>query len=667
MKTVNAPNEYHNNGVLEHNTFRVANSAFLMEMLSDMYSDRVRAVIRELSANAWDAHQLDGHNEPFEVFLPTTDKPQFKVRDFGTGLSLQEFESLYTTYGASNKRQTNEMVGGFGIGSKSPFAYTGMWTVISYYNGKKYTIVNSKDNNSRFCYDLLAEEDTTEQNGLEVSFTVNSKDIYDFHNKATDIFQYFKVKPTFTNWKPTFKNIEILDSGPNWEIQDGGTAYVVLGQISYPIHSSHFNGNSYTILREAHPILYFDIGEIQITPSREALNYTQDTKDKINTRLTEIYDKIKKDAEEAIKNCSCLWDARLLARDYFAGKRTYVGVILNKSVVFNGQTINSTNYINDNCSKGSLQLRKFYVNGGLATEKRAYIHINIRPETEFAIVDSQGAYAAAKRYVLANPNSELYVFTPFEKDIGHPPVKTKITVDDFVDTIGIDKGRLLLTSSFPKHVKVPGQIKPKVKRAKNVIKAYKFNPTNQYSHIDRYNWKDQDIDLDNDSGYYCHLYKFLIDGKISINADVKDIFKSHNVIGVPESKIDLFKKRPHWKEVKILFKDVIDKLTSNADVLKYFDTNVTYNFDCLVKEYKHLKSKKLDSVFSDYKNYKKVENDIAMYKTYIALYRSLGGSYVSPIVTPFKFDVDSICPILEFISPYHYGKQVVIDTINKLS
>ena len=55
-----------------------ADSVHLMTILRDtLYSDKVLAVIREYSANAWDA----ARGTPIEVALPTHSAPVFSVRD----------------------------------------------------------------------------------------------------------------------------------------------------------------------------------------------------------------------------------------------------------------------------------------------------------------------------------------------------------------------------------------------------------------------------------------------------------------------------------------------------------------------------------------------------------------------------------------------------------
>ncbi|MGH6957867.1 MAG: hypothetical protein ACREEW_14470, partial [Caulobacteraceae bacterium] len=103
--------------------FRIGNAAKMFSLLADkIYSDKPLAVVREITCNALDVHKLTGQTRPFLVATPTDLDPSFSVRDFGTGLTHDEMVGLYTTFFDSTKQDTNDQVGGFGLGSKSPFA-----------------------------------------------------------------------------------------------------------------------------------------------------------------------------------------------------------------------------------------------------------------------------------------------------------------------------------------------------------------------------------------------------------------------------------------------------------------------------------------------------------------------------------------------------------------
>ena len=114
-------------GVASSGVFGISlkDEAHIMSTLRDtLYSDKVLAVIREYSSNAWDAHREVGKADvPIKVTLPTSMDPTLTIEDFGPGLSPDDVFNVYTQYGASTKRGSNSSVGMLGIGSKSGFSF----------------------------------------------------------------------------------------------------------------------------------------------------------------------------------------------------------------------------------------------------------------------------------------------------------------------------------------------------------------------------------------------------------------------------------------------------------------------------------------------------------------------------------------------------------------
>jgi len=103
------------NGNAEVQDFKIEMNAMVFDMLvSKVYTDKVLAVIREWSTNAIDACIDAKLPIKFDVHLPTVLEPYFSVRDYGTGLSDEDVKGLYSTLGASTKRESNEYNGVFG-------------------------------------------------------------------------------------------------------------------------------------------------------------------------------------------------------------------------------------------------------------------------------------------------------------------------------------------------------------------------------------------------------------------------------------------------------------------------------------------------------------------------------------------------------------------------
>jgi hypothetical protein len=115
--------------------FRMGENASAFRILSDtLYSNKIRAVVREILCNAHDAHLEAGIDKPIEVKLTET---ELIIRDFGLGIADDNIQEIYTTYFNSSKTAQNALTGGFGLGSKAPFAYTDHFVVESRHDGIK--------------------------------------------------------------------------------------------------------------------------------------------------------------------------------------------------------------------------------------------------------------------------------------------------------------------------------------------------------------------------------------------------------------------------------------------------------------------------------------------------------------------------------------------------
>lgn len=349
MKLADRTVEVHSAGINSANQFTIAQTSKMFKILSDsLYSDKVMAVIRELATNAYDSHISAGNKNPFRVKLPTAADPNFSVRDYGTGLSQQDMESLYTTYGASNKNNSNDFVGCLGLGSKSPFAYTKSFTTTSYFNGTQYTYIAAIDDAGVPTLNLIHSTSTTEPNGLEIGFAVKQYDFHEFSQKAIRVFHYFKMKPIISggvHWDFTneYSQRNIVIDGDGWRvcrlnndsmkfpnnhhrIQSGVIA--LMGNIAYPVEVSHLIGEEKAetpdhiakwnrafnkadiaswkafvgevINHGLYLELDFDIGELEMDVSREGLQYTKSVVKALREKTQQIFLELKQNFSEKI-------------------------------------------------------------------------------------------------------------------------------------------------------------------------------------------------------------------------------------------------------------------------------------------------------------------------------------------------------------------------------
>lgn len=304
-------------GSISSTSFGIATNAKMISILSDkLYSNKIRAVIRELSTNAWDSHKDAGHQKPFDIHLPTILEPFFYIRDYGTGMSEETFNKVYVWYGSSTKDQSNEFTGCLGLGSKTPFCYnTKTATITVWYGGRKriYTLYPNDEGMPKA--DLVSDTASSEPNGVQIMLSVDRYEYEDFVYEAEDIYQYFPVCPNFVGKQAKVSKPEYTFEGTGWGMNSNAETTVVMGNVAYPVNVKNMKLDTPTqthILTKGFEI-YVDIGEVDIQPSREGLEYNNLTKIHLLNRVNNIIKEAGVIAEQKIKDAKSLWEARIIA------------------------------------------------------------------------------------------------------------------------------------------------------------------------------------------------------------------------------------------------------------------------------------------------------------------------------------------------------------------
>lgn len=159
----------------------------LLFMLSDkLYANKFNSIIRELASNARDSHDEAGNPEPFIITAPTQEEPSLSIEDFGTGLDYETAKRTILMFLGSTKdydddktgRLASQSIGGFGIGSKSPRAYTPDYQMILRKDGVEYVVIISNNAQGLPQSNLLAEVPTDKPNGVKVIVPVKAADIH---------------------------------------------------------------------------------------------------------------------------------------------------------------------------------------------------------------------------------------------------------------------------------------------------------------------------------------------------------------------------------------------------------------------------------------------------------------------------------------------------------
>jgi len=329
-------------------------SAHILNILRDkLYSNKILAVVREYCTNAQDAHiEVGKDNIPIEVTIPSTLDLTFKVRDYGPGLSEDDIRNIYVMYGASTKRQTNKAIGQLGLGCKSAFAYSDKFDITSWYNSEKKVYCAYIDETKCGKITLMHTEESDEPEGIEIKVPVKDKDRYDFETEVKKALQFFDPQPNINGNKFYFDEYKYkhegeLENNARYSIIKleklsyyGNTSksFIIMGGVSYPVDLIQLNKKAREVLQL--PIhLRVNIGDVDITANREAVEYTEDT---INT-LNGYFEKIHKDVQNLvlndIQNADSLKEANVKYRKYIKSYE-FLSDLAKNNATWNDKKVN---------------------------------------------------------------------------------------------------------------------------------------------------------------------------------------------------------------------------------------------------------------------------------------------------------------------------------------
>lgn len=277
------------------------NIGFITTLLSSkLYSNPEKSFIREIVSNAWDSHVEAGTTDTPVIVRLDKKNSSITVRDYGTGLSKERFENVYCNIGSSTKRESNDYIGGFGIGKYSSLACSDTVYITSYYKGVQYSYIMIKSGGT-ITTTLVGEIATDEPNGLEITiknvckfkpYIEGLENIMFFPNVYVDSedtlwFNSLKIKE--------YKSFSCINRNTN-------TASILLGNVLYPVETPKCTelSSAYYIMRNSGAVLKFSVGELEVTPNRENIVYTDNSINKLKERAIEFKKEFFKLVEDKI-------------------------------------------------------------------------------------------------------------------------------------------------------------------------------------------------------------------------------------------------------------------------------------------------------------------------------------------------------------------------------
>jgi hypothetical protein len=354
--------------------FGINADAAMMNILSNaLYSHKNLAVVREVLCNAWDEHiKADITDRPVEV---TIAQGKMTIRDFGGGIHPDMMHPIYAVYGASTKKNDGSVTGGFGLGSKAPFAKVDHFEVTSWHQGTKTVYAISKSSaeieGKPGITSLVSVPCPANETGLAVSLAIGEFETQTFMGLVRDVAMMGEMNVSL-NGQPTLKlpfsqaphdflmvSGLVLNGVVGWV---NNQIFIRYGNVAYPL-SEHVairneyrsalnviermggrNGTSaYKLVLQAKP------DTIAVTPSRESLSMTDTTVASVkellqnflaiaadqNTRLAHVKELHQKLIDQAGKT-----NPVLLVQSFSSLPRTDGDKLLNRpGVVVNAKGI----------------------------------------------------------------------------------------------------------------------------------------------------------------------------------------------------------------------------------------------------------------------------------------------------------------------------------------
>ena len=572
------------NGVTKNVSFGIKASGIhhVLGILRDqLYSDKEGAVIREYACNAYDAHVEAGCvDRPIEVFLPTRLKPELKVRDFGSALSDHEIQDVYAFYGESTKRSSNEMTGMLGIGSKSAFAYGDNFVINSYIDGTKHIYNAYIDPSQVGQISKLGEEQSDEENGIEIVVPVKDEDIEVFQAKAKTLLAFFKVKPLVHNASFEFDNYDVLVQGDGWRWENrndnryySGSATIVMGNIGYPLAARKLNFSDEEITEglddvvNENLIIDMNIGDVEVSASRENLQYTEFTINNIKNKLRKIKSEMADEITKQFEEADTLFGAKQLYGSIFdTTSHLYVfrnmlkGKLTWKGKIVEGDNIDCHSDMREPLKGHRIELHKF-TKGYRAMRYRPEEcgHISCSKDTVVIENDLGHRRGVMGRILDLILNQNKKVFLISFQDEGAAALfngdgKARKTLADR----GLDH-KMIKLSELPKRplsdfgyggTRSSGGKGSKKHTTKEFVLNIETLSHTGYGDTKSNVWDSIDLDLDNDSGVYVELDRFFIVnescygryGGQNTPAVVNRLLNKAEALGLEVPKIYGFKK-----------------------------------------------------------------------------------------------------------------------------
>ena len=577
MKTVSRINDVTRNGVKKTTKCGMVVNAKAFDMLARQYSDPIKAILQELGANAADSHVRAGKEEvPFSVKLPNTLDPHLRIRDYGVGMTEDVVYDVYINYMKSDKTDTNSETGCFGIGSKTPLSYADQFNITTYNDGMMtmYALVKNEEGVPEL--NEFGSWDTEEDNGVEISFSVKDDDFEKFSERAVKVFSYFKTRPEVSgNGSFEFTDFgEAILSGDTWVLNRKAysDSIVVMGNVAYPIDTYQFEyGTKHREFLNNCAVIEVPIGNLNVTPSREALEYSDHTINGIKEAIDNVMSEINVSIKKKFEKCKSWWEAKSIHKEICSSIHGIKDMPALSE--FGGRSLSVF---------PELYVRRTFTLDGSKVRASNYEHkrrIETKSNVRVVVQDTDTKFDKNCRYLVAEESVLVYLVTTTEDQC----------YKEIADELGVcDSDNVLMLSSelteAPKKASTNSGRTGYARKATTTLRE--FTPDDPSYRGNRYEsrfWKESEVDLNDDTQNRLYVSWFNYDTSLQNgeSIDIRQLRSELMAVGIemPElygmkpNQIKRVTKKDNWMSVEEWAKMAFEVYLDENDVREILQLN----------------------------------------------------------------------------------------------
>jgi hypothetical protein len=593
-------------GAVRSRTSEVRVNRAMMMLLSKQYSDYPWAIVREYGTNMVDGYTALRRERPNAPILPPVIRlphalaPHIEFEDFGIGMTSEQLWRVFPDYGASTKQDSNDEVGGFGIGAKVANYYekADVWFVESRYDGTLYSLHITRNAEGLPTYNEMPPRPTDAPNGVTVRIPVPASEWAHFERAAIRLATYLPlpVKLIGGTGAVTAPKPEYLLTGTGWGLRKGRDSQAVVGNVPYPLDV----GLLCTRLNIPAGIFYnlaldfsLPVGEVEVAPDREKLIYEDLTNKRLMEALTTFRDEVNVHAAQRIERQPDLWGALTLLRREWA--TSGLGAVLTavewrgRKLSFSGGMKYTLTEVEKNHKRGPLAFRVCEL---AQTGSTVVVREWPRQEARFDMAASNEARMQDRHYLLDPAYIDTHPF--FLNDLGKEGEdRIRHAVRERTTSVNRAGRRSRRNNSNYKIYVVEGERATKEsvseaffgapillasELAAPPVEARVSRKTSVKVLTDRFSWEDATVDR-KDGGLYIELERDkVIEGHslhtlmllLNLGKQLGVVAKDARLYGIPRS-CKALEKAPGWHKLLPVVRDAVRKNVAKvADQMALF-------------------------------------------------------------------------------------------------